>query len=207
MINSFSGIEMIKLFSLLSKCLKLKLYLYKNNNIWKNSTNSSDNEGNSTLLEQFNIYKYNNNINTSIIDHSKFLSQENIDMTKESLELINSNKISIYDYSIFFEITEKELFSLIKEKKAIIFDYKKFNNKYKNDSSINKIMNDFENIIEKENKNFVKSEEHKRLIKSLVIYKYSKSICNNENNSSILSILSELNLEYEINFRNILLSI
>ena len=59
MINSFSGIEMIKLFSLLSKCLKLKLYLYKNNNIWKNSTNSSDNEGNSTLLEQFNIYKYN----------------------------------------------------------------------------------------------------------------------------------------------------
>ena len=68
-------------------------------------------------------------------------------------------------------------------------------------------MNDFENMIEKENKNFVKSEEHKRLIKSLVIYKYSKSICNNENNSSIISILSELNLEYEINFRNILLSI
>ena len=203
MIDSFSGNEMIKLFSLLSKCLKLKLFLYKNNNIWKKSINKKEN---STLLEQFNIFKY-NNINISIIDHTKFLSKENIDITKESLEIINSKRISIYDYSIFYEIIEKELFSLIKEKKAIIFNYKFYKTKYKNDSSINIIMDDFENAIKKDDKDFIKSEEHRRLIKLLIIYKYNKSICDNENNSSILSILSELNLEYEINFRNIFLSI
>ena len=199
MINLFSGNEMIKLFSLLKKCLKLKLFLYKNNNIWKQAKDLEEKEDNSILLEHFNIFKFHNNINISIIDHTKFFSQENIDITKESLDIINSNKISIYDYSIFFEIIEKELFPLIKEKKPIIFN-SKFNYKFKND------FKELENLF-KIKKSFIKSEEHKKLIKSMIIYKYTKSNCDNENNSSILSILSELNLEYEINFRNILLSI
>ena len=199
MINLFNGNEMIKLFSLLKKCLKLKLFLYKNNNIWKQAKDLEEKEDNSILLEHFNIFKFHNNINISIIDHTKFFSQENIDITKESLDIINSNKISIYDYSIFFEIIEKELFPLIKEKKPIIFN-SKFNYKFKND------FKELENLF-KIKKSFIKSEEHKKLIKSMIIYKYTKSNCDNENNSSILSILSELNLEYEINFRNILLSI
>ena len=192
MVDSFTGYEMIQLFSLLEKCLKLKLYLYENKNIWMKERKSKK----FILFQKCNIFNISsNNKNISMIDYTKLQSEENYQLTKESLNLIKSNKISVYDYSILYQLLEKELFSLIKERKVFIFNYKNNRDKY-----------DYEDLLKKEKKDFILSEEQKRLIKALIIYKNSKIIYNNENNSSILSILSEINLEYEINFRNLLIS-
>ena len=202
MINTFSGYEMIQLFSLLEKCLKLKLLLYENNVIWIKEKKVDK----FILYEQSSLFKIpNNNKNISIIDIDKLQDNNNYQLTKESLDMIVNNKISVYDYSSLYQLIEKELYCLIKERKTYIFDYKNNKNKYKDETSINNIINDFEIFIQKDKKDFAFSEEQKRLIKSFLIYKNNKSICNNKNNSSILSILSEINLEYEINFRNLLL--
>ena len=195
MIHILTGIEMIQLFSLLEKCLRLKIFLYENyNNIWINNENE-EKEENSFLFTEYN---YSNNKGISIIDHAKFENIENKNITKEFLNIIQSNKISVYDYTSLYHILEIELFSLIKEKKAKIFNYKKD----KEDALIN--INNLNNYTKKD---FAEIEVYKRLCKSIILYKNSKILCNNDNNSSFLSILSELNLEFEINFRNILLSI
>ena len=206
MIDVFTGFEIIQLFSLLEKCLRLKIFLYENKNIiWKKEKKSNK----FIFIEKFNniCNTSDNNKNISIIDYTKFQSEENYQITKQSLDLINKKKISLFDFSILYQLLEKELFILIKERKAFIFNYKNIKDKIKDDSSINKIINDYEIYLKKDNKDFISlSEEQKRFIKSLIIYNNTKIMCNNESNSSILSILSEINLEYEINFRILLLS-
>ena len=203
MVDSFTGYEMIQLFSLLEKCLKLKIYLYENHYIWNNEIKPNK----FILFEHYNIFNcYYKNRDISIIDHEKFQKNENFHLTKEYLDIIKSKKISLYDFSILYQILEKELFCLIKEKKPFIFHYKNNRDIYKEESTINIIINNFENFMKKNKKDFVFLDTQKRLLRALIIYKHSKMIHNNENNSSILSVLSEINLEYEINFRNLLLS-
>ena len=75
MINTFSGNEMIKLFSLLEKCLKLKIYIYENREI--------------LLRDDIDISdKF-----ISIIDYSKIKKKENIKLTRDTLDDIFSKKI------------------------------------------------------------------------------------------------------------------
>ena len=204
MVEAFTGYEMILLFSLFEKCLKLKIYLYENKNIWMKEKKSNNKF---ILFQKCNIFNISsNNKNISMIDYTKFQSNENYQLTKESLNVISGKKISVYDYSILYQLLEKELFSLIKERKIYVFNYKNNKDKYKDELGINKIIFDYENLFKKDKKDFILSEKQRRLIKTLIIYKNSKIIYNNENNSSILSILSEINLEFEINFRNLLIS-
>ena len=203
MINSFTGKEMIKLFSLLEKCLKLKLYLYENQNIWINIKN---NEKNNIIFEQCNIFKYSNKQH-SIIDNTKFQKNENIKITKESLDFIKNKKISLYDYSALYYLLEKELFCLVNQRKVKIFNDKDYKNKYINESNIDKIIHNYENKNKEYKKEYNITEIEKKLLKTLIIYRNCKLIYNNENNSSIFSILPELNFDYETNFRNILISI
>ena len=176
MINTFSGNEMIKLFSLLEKCLKLKIYIYENREI--------------LLRDDIDISdKF-----ISIIDYSKIKKKENIKLTRDTLDDIFSKKISIFDFSSLYNILEIELFSLLKKKKSLKIS--------KDCREKNKI--ELENLINNDKK--IKSDVQKRLIKSLIIYNDIKILCKNENNSSFLSILPELNLEYETSYRNLFLS-
>ena len=50
----------------------------------------------------------------------------------------------MYDYSILYQLLEKELFSLIKERKVFIFNYKNNRDKY-----------DYEDLLKKEKKDFI----------------------------------------------------
>ena len=203
MINTFSGYEMIQLFSLLEKCLRLKLLLYENNIIWIKEKKVDK----FILFEQSSLFKVPNvNNNISIIDNEKLQDIKYYELTKDSLDMIVNHKISVYDYSSFYQIIEKELYCLIKERKTYILNYQNNQNKYKDENNIQNIINDFEIFMKKNKNDFELLEEQKRLIKAFIIYKNNKIVSDDKNNSSILSILSEINLEYEINFRNLLLS-
>ena len=67
-------------------------------------------------------------------------------------------------------------------------------------------MKNEEKLLIKKRKNYL-SNIQKRVIKALIIYKYSKLSSFNETNSSFFSILSEITLGYETNYRNLLINL
>lgn len=57
--------------------------------------------------QNFYFTKYRN---SSILDGFSFYDKKSIELTKQSLNYINSNKISIFDFSSLYQIIEKEFF-------------------------------------------------------------------------------------------------
>ena len=211
LIHFFTGNEMIKIFSLLKKSINLKLFISTFNiDFWKNDNQNENLENDQNIFfstneminsQNFYFTKYRN---SSILDGFSFYDKKSIELTKQSLNYINSNKISIFDFSSLYQIIEKEFFSLIKDRKPLnILDT--FKEKFNKSSSKKEMKNEEKLLIEK-NRGLL-SELQKRLLKVLIIYKYSKLACFNEINSSFLSILPEITLGYETNFRNLLINI
>ena len=206
LVHYFSGEQMINLFSLVEKSIKFKLFLleYKND-LWNSTIKEKRNlEENKNISfkkiennnwENYYYTKYNN---PSIIDGSYLINKKFIEETQKSLNYFKSNNFSIFDYTSLFQIVNKELFSLIKEKKIL--------NVNKNfETSHNKLLIKKEeaqlHIINKRNL----SDIHKRLLKAIIIYKQNKLLNINESNSSLLNILPEITIGYESNYRNLLL--
>ena len=211
LIHLFTGREMIKIFSLLQKSINLKLFISTFNiNFWKTDNKNEDLEDNQNIFFKKNemvnsqLFYFTKYRNSSILDYFSFNDNKSIELTKESLNYINSNKISIFDFSSLYQIIEKEFFSLIKDRTPINISVI-FNEKY-NKSLKKKAMKNEEKLLIEKNKNLL-SEIQERLLKALIIYKYSKLACSNEINSSFLSVLPEITLGYETNFRNLLINI
>ena len=213
LVSFLSGEEMIKLCSLVEKCLNFKLYLYDfKSNFWKvnldeeSSFKNNDKNLFYDISEIFNSqkYYYSKSKYASIIDESYFIDSKSICSTYESLDLIKSNKISMFDYSSLYQIIEKEFFVLIKDRK--ILNIKKLFKEQNIEESINK-----KKIKEEEKlldlKKIYNSDFQKRLLRTFIIYKYGKISCYSENSSSFFSILSEVSLGYETNYRNLLIKI
>ena len=213
-IHHFSGEEMINLFSLIQKTINLKLFISefkidfwncytekeKNINLEDNQQISlEENNENNNSQNYYTVHK-----NSSIIDGKYFINNKFIDLTYESLNYIKSNKFSIFDYTSLYQILDKELFSLIKERKELNIA-QIFKLKYNKTLNKKRMKNDIKLLFEKNKKYF--SKIHKKLLKALIIYKYSKPLCLNENNSSLLNILPEITLGYETNYRNLLINI
>jgi hypothetical protein len=128
-VHFFTGEEMIKIFSLIKKTIKLKLFISKfkidfwhcnqkdKSNYLEDNLNISFDENNASI-NSINYY-YTINKNASIIDGKYFINNKFIELTYESLNYINSNKISVFDYTSLYQIIDKELFSLIKERKVL----------------------------------------------------------------------------------------
>ena len=66
--------------------------------------------------------------------------------------------------------------------------------------------NDEKLLLYEKDKNNV-SDFQKRLFKALIIYKYCKLSFSNETNSSFFSILTEITLGYETNYRTLLINL
>ena len=207
LIHFLNGEEMLKIFSLIVKTLQFKIYISEFNiDFWEKGKNSNyDNflfEKNEYINSQ--NYYYTNYNNPSIIDGSGFKNNKSIDDMYDSLNFIISNKISMFDYTSLYQLIDKELFSLIKERQSLniieIF-------KMKNSKSLKKqaIQNEMK-IFLKKNKPF-KSDIHQKLLKAFIIYKYNKLSCFSENNSSLMNILHEITSGYEFNYRNLLLNL
>jgi len=213
LVSSLSGEEMIKLYSLVEKCLNFKIYLFDfKSNFWKinlNEESSYKNNDKSLLYDMNEIfnpqkYYYSKEGFASIIDESYFIDSKFINSTYDSLDLIKSNKISMFDYSSLYQIIEKEFFVLIKDRKLL--NIKKLFKEQDIDESLNK-----KKIKEEEKllnlKKQYNSDIQKRLLRTFIIYKYGKIACYNENSSSFYSILSEVSLGYETNYRNLLIKL
>jgi len=211
LIHFFTGNEMIKIFSLLRKSINLKLFISSFNiEFWKNDNQNVNLENDQNIFfdkneminsQNFYFTRYRN---SSILDGFSLNDKKCIDLTKQSLYYINSNKISIFDFSSLYQIIEKEFFSLIKDRKKLNI-LETFKEKYYKSLKKKEMKNEEKLLIEK-NKGLL-SELQKRLLKVLIIYKYSKLACFNEINSSFLSVLPEITLGYETNFRNLLINI
>ena len=211
LVHLFTGNQMIDLFNLVEKSLNLKLFISEFKiNFWKNNSITKERtleENDNILFEKndmvnFHNYCYTKDRNSSIINGESFIDNKSIDSTNESLNYLNSSKISRFDYSSLYQIIEKELFSLIKDRKILNITE---NFKLKNNKSLNK-----KNM--KNDEKFLKDKKHlpniqKRLLKGLIIYKYSKLSCFNEAYSSFFSVLPEITLGYETNYRNLLVNL
>ena len=214
LVHLFSGEEMKYLFVLVKKAIDFKIFISEFDiNFWQNtSLNKNKNlEENADIFPNKNEiansqhYYYTKDRNASIIDGEKLKDIVSIGFTYETLDYINSNKFSIYDYSTLYQIIEKELFSLIKDRKILNINdnFSEKNNKLLN----KKIMENDEKLLlyEKDKNNM--SDFQKRLFKALIIYKYCKLSCFNETNSSFLSTLTEITLGYETNYRTLLITL
>ena len=212
LVNLFTGKEMIKLHVLLEKSLEFKLYILKyKKDIWNNDINEYclfNTESINDILEKNEMtnirnYYYNKFRNSSILESSYFREESSINTTKESLYYIKSNKNAIFDYSLVYQIINKEFFCLLKDKKVLnIGQYFTEKNNYqplnkKNIKEDEKLLN--------EKKNY--SDIQKRLLKAIIIYKYNKISYFDENNSSFFRILNEINMEYEKSYRNLLINL
>jgi hypothetical protein len=204
-----SGEEMKKLFFLVEKTIKLKSLISEFKiDFWHNNANDMQPKkvnGKNIYIKESEINNFHNKYytkykNPSIIDGT-FFNDKSIDLAYKSLNYIKSNKISIFDYTYLYQIIDKELFSLIKNRNVLNV----LNNfKEKKCKSLNQQIN-------KEEKKILNGKKippiQKRLLKGLIIYKYSKIACFNDNNSSILNILPEITLGYETNYRNLLITL
>ena len=213
LVSSLSGEEMIKLCSLIEKCLNFKLYLFDfKSNFWKINLNeeSSYKNNDKNLLydinEIFNSqkYYYSKSKFASIIDESYFIDSKSICSTYESLDLIKSNKISMFDYSSLYQIIEKEFFVLIKDRKLLNI-LKLFKEQNIDEYISRKKIKEEEKLLNL--KKLYNSDIQKRLLRTFIIYKYGKISSYNENSSSFFSILSEFSLGYETNYRNLLIKL
>ena len=214
--NFFTGKEMIKIYSLVEKSMGLKIdFLKAKCNLWKNSMNEENIFCNENQIIQ-NIffdndeiinkqyYYYNNYKYSSIIDGEYFTNDKYMHNTEESYDFLLSDKNIIFDYSLLYQIVEKEFFCMLKDKKEFNISY---NFKEKNIyGPLNKKKIKEEEKILNEKKYF-KSDIQKRILKAIIIYKHNKLACYKEHNSSFLSILSEISLEYEQNYRSLLLNL
>ena len=210
LIHLFNGEEMIKIFSLVKKSINLKQYISELKvDFWKKDSISRDNslkDNQNVLFEKHQInncqnYYFSKYRNASIID-GKYFDDNFIGSTYESLDQINLFKISIFDYSSLYQIIDKEFFSLLKERKVL-------NDLENSKENMSKILSrriikyDEKILIDKNNM----SDIRKRLLKVLIIYKYSKLAFINEPNHSIFNILSEISLDYESNYRKLLVKL
>ena len=209
LIHFFSGEDMIKIFCLIEKSIKLKLYLSEFKiDLWsytlKENINLEDNKNIYLSEIELNNSKYNflsKYKNPSLINPLSFINKNSINSSYESLKNIKSGYVSLFDYTFLYQIIDKEFFYLIKERKIlnIIRNIKMNNNK-----TLNKKMKEEEILLFKKTKNNI-SDINKRLLKALIIYKNTKLLTLNENNSSFLNILSEITLDYKANYRNLII--
>ena len=215
LVNSFTGKEMIKLYYLVQKCLSFKIHIYKFKNDFSRKSLVDvevDLEKNENLNLFFDLneiynsqnYYFSNRRNASIIESSYLFDSKAMNSTYKTLEFFKSNKISMYDYSSLYQIMEKEFFILIKDRKLLNI-IKAFKDQNIDESLKKKKIREEEKILNLKKK--YNSDIQRRLLRTYIIYKYNKISCYNENYSSLFSILPEISLGYETNYRHLLITL
>ena len=205
LIHYFSGEEIMNIFCLIEKSIKLKLFISElKTNLWSYTLNENTDEDNKNIspFQYYYISKYKN---PSIIDQTCFINKNSIDLAYDSLNYIKSGDISPFDYTSLYQIVDLEFFSLIKERKELNINI--IQNLKTNSNLLNKkkMKNEEKLLLEKTKTNT--SDMNIRFLKALIVYRNTKLLNLNENNSSLLIILPELTLDYETNYRNLLIEI
>ena len=121
--------------------------------------------------------------------------------TKSDINLLKAKKFLCFDYTFLYGIFDQNIYSLLKDRKI---------NKYKEYFTHKEKSISLKNIKKEEYQLFPNykdlDEIKKRIIRLYLLYKNSKTIISNENNSSLFSILPEICLQNETNYRYLLIT-
>ena len=132
-----------------------------------------------------------------LINGKNFIDGEIIKTSNNSLKILRSKNFTCFDYTLLYSIVEKNLFCLISEysQNSIgeLFSEKE------EDINIQLLNKPFSTI------NNNNSNINEKLYKIYLLYKNNKNIITEEENSSFFNILPEICIEYETNFRNLLI--
>ena len=210
--HCLTGQEILKLYEMVIECLKFRLYIAEfKYDFWKESLDKSHQDNNeknyfNTLFdylkaEEENFCRLYNN-RTSIIDGSFCINSGLNISTEKNINLLKTKIFLGFDFTTLYYIFEQNIFSLLKDRN--INTYKEYFIDKKNEVTIKMLKNE-ENNLFKEYKNM--SEIDKRIIRLYLIYKHCKRNISTENDSSLFNILTEINLENETNYRNLLISL
>ena len=211
--HCFTGKEIIKLSELIKQSCKLRLFIaeYKYdfwNEILDIKTNNKISNKNSNekilsiLIKEEGKFCILYNNRSSLINGSFCINNNINHSTINSLNLIKEKKFLCYDYTTLYDIFEENILSLLKERKVNKFS-ECFMEEGK-DISLKNIIK-IENKLLPENQSL--NEIDRRIMRLFLLYKNGKNIILNENNSSLFSILPEICIEYETNYRNLLITI
>ena len=212
--HCFSGKEMLKIYELIIQSCNLRLHIaeYKHN-FWDDISdinsdtkpeNFSSDVDNTQLInyviEKENFCKVYNN-RGYLINGDFCINTNTNEITEKALNTLQKRKFLCFDFTTLYNIFEKNLLSLLKDRK---------------DNNYGDFFNDEEKIISlktieiEEEELFPTykylNEKQKKVVRLYMIYSLCKKHSTNENNSSLFSILPELCLEYETNFRYLLIS-
>ena len=192
--HNFKGIELIKLYDLVVQTINLKITISElKYNFWDNKKayNYEDNFEN----DLFSIHMLNNR-KDFLINGNLFIGAEIIKKSNQILKKIKSRNFSCFDYSLLYNIVDKNLFNLLNQyTENFIGDL--FSEK---EEDINMLMLN-------KPPQFNISEINEKLYKIYLLYKNNKNLMSDENNSSLFNILPEICIEFGTNYRNILLFI
>ena len=212
--HCFSGKEMLKIYDLIIHSCNLRLHIaeYKHN-FWDevtdvNSDLDSENflsDDDNTQLINYVIEKENfcsvYNKRSYLINGDFCVNTTMNEITENALNTLQKKKFLCFDFTTLYNIFEKNLLSLLKDRK---------------DNNYGNFFNDEEKVISlktieiEEEKLFPSykylNEKQKKVVRLYMIYSLCKKYSTNENTSSLFSILPELCLEYETNFRYLLIS-
>ena len=216
--HCFSGKEMLKIYELIIESCNLRLYIaeYKNN-FWAedndigyvddeykvdyNFANENDSQVLNYVIEKENFCKVYNN--KSYFINGDFCVNHSLnEITEKALHTLQKRKSLCFDFTSLYNIFEKNLLSLLKDRKEN--NYGDFFNEEEKGISLKSIEKE-ESLLFPSYKAL--NEKQKKIIRLYMIYNLCKKYYStNENNSSLFSILPELCLEYETNFRTLLIT-
>ena len=212
--HCFSGKEMLKVYELLIESCNLRLYIaeYKHN-FWDEDNDNNDYKVDldnydinnlqilNYIVEKENFCRVYNN-KAYLINGSFCVNYSLNEMTEKALNSLQKRKFLCFDFTTLYDIFEKHLLTLLKDRKEN--NYGEFFNDEDREISLKSIENEENDLIPSYK---YLNEKQKKIIRLYMIYNLCKKYyLSNENNSSLFSILPELCLEYETNFRNLLIT-
>ena len=192
--HNLTGTELVKLYDLVVQSINLKITISEfKYNFW-NDKNTNENNFDDDL---FCIHMINNK-KDFLIKGNMFIDGEVIKKSNQTMKTLKNKNFSCFDYTLLYNIVEKNLFCLINE-----YSYNLINDLFseKEEDIIMLMQNKpFSSLYSNNNIN-------EKLYKIYILYKNTKNYMDDENNSSLFNILPEICIEYETNYRTLLVFI
>ena len=191
--HNLTGSELVKLYDLATQTIILKITISEfKYNFWDDKKIDGDN-----FEEDLFCTHMLNSRKGILINGKNFIDGEIIKTSNNSLKILRSKNFTCFDYTLLYNIVEKNLFCLISEYSQNSIG-ELFSEK---EEDINlQLLNKPFSTINNNNSNI-----NEKLYKIYLLYKNNKNLITEENNSSFFNILPEICIEYETNYRNLLI--
>ena len=192
--HNLKGSELFKLYDLAVQTINLKITISEfKYNFWDDK-NNNDNSFNEDLFSTYMI----NNKKDFLINGNIFIDNEIIKKCNKVLKKIKNKHFSCFDYTLLYSVVEKNFFNLLSKYNQISIG-ELFSEKEEDDINIQMLSKPFSSVST--------NNTDEKLYRIYLLYKNNKNAMTDESNSSLFNILPEICIEYETNYRNLLIFI